>query len=283
MKWKLNYSLNCLKLKILNRLGLLSNKISIGRSMQYGKLRWIPVIDGTGFGEACGSQTEDWVFSVIQKINAIRPIDTFLDIGVNTGQTLLKIKAINPEAHYYGFEPNPNCIYYVEYLVRLNNFNNTHLICTALGDKHEFLKLNFEGIQDSRATLLSSDNLLNKLPFSALVSVSPLDSIDLNISDEAFLLMKIDVEGYELEVLTGSEKFIQLHTPALLFEVLPHENDSALKTRQHLLYEFLNKIKYKIFSIQQDGRLHKVSSEFGNDRDYSMTDYVAVDKDFVLS
>ena len=41
----------------------------------------------------------------------------FIDVGVNVGQTLLKLKSISSEINYLGFEPNPNCVNYLKNLI----------------------------------------------------------------------------------------------------------------------------------------------------------------------
>jgi len=35
----------------------------------------------------------------------------FIDIGMNLGQTLIKLKCVDPNIRYFGFEPNPGCVY----------------------------------------------------------------------------------------------------------------------------------------------------------------------------
>ena len=41
----------------------------------------------------------------------------YLDIGVNIGQTLMKLKSVNPKIEYIGFEPNATCVHYVNKLI----------------------------------------------------------------------------------------------------------------------------------------------------------------------
>ncbi|MBK7626701.1 MAG: hypothetical protein IPJ16_05790 [Bacteroidales bacterium] len=38
---------------------------------------------------------------------------TVIDVGANIGQTLIKIKSIDKEINYLGFEPNPVCVNYL--------------------------------------------------------------------------------------------------------------------------------------------------------------------------
>jgi FkbM family methyltransferase len=57
---------------------------------------------------------------------------TFVDVGMNLGQTLLAAKAIDPARHYIGFEPNPHCFAYCEQLTQLNQLPNVSLVPIGL-------------------------------------------------------------------------------------------------------------------------------------------------------
>ena len=57
---------------------------------------------------------------VIQRLFKLKS-GAFIDVGVNLGQTLLKVAAIDPGRAYVGFEPNPACVDYVWKLIETNN------------------------------------------------------------------------------------------------------------------------------------------------------------------
>ena len=61
----------------------------------------IPVINELGLDNLALSEL--WMSSILEKIIAIKD-GTFIDIGVNTGQTLLKVKSLKPDIKYIGFE-----------------------------------------------------------------------------------------------------------------------------------------------------------------------------------
>ena len=49
---------------------------------------------------------------MIDILKIVLPIENkkFIDVGVNIGQTLLKLKSVSSEIDYIGFEPNPICV-----------------------------------------------------------------------------------------------------------------------------------------------------------------------------
>ena len=58
--------------------------------------------------------------------------------------------------------------------------------------------------------------------------------------------MKIDVEGYDLDVLKGAEKTILKHKMPIIFECNNDEKDHFPKIK--IFEKFLKKINYKIYS-----------------------------------
>jgi hypothetical protein len=46
---------------------------------------------------------------MIDLLKIVLPIGnkSFVDVGINVAQTLLKLKSVSPEINYIGFEPNP--------------------------------------------------------------------------------------------------------------------------------------------------------------------------------
>ena len=75
------------------------------------------------------------------------------------------------------------------------------------------------------------------------IPVITLDSLNIkNIS-----VMKIDVEGHELEALKGAKKTIQNSKPVIILEVWKRRGN-----RLKLITEFLKSINYNIKNISAD-------------------------------
>ena len=245
----------------------------------FGKTWVAPLVNGMGHANASGTESEPWIFSLLQRIHSKTPIDIFIDIGVNTGQTLIKIKSIDKDINYIGFEPNPNCIFYVDYLVKLNKLKKVNLICVALGQRVEFLELKYEGLDDTRSTLIDTEKIFQNGSYVRKVPVVPLDNVDLALIQESHIVMKIDVEGFEYEVLKGADLFLKSFHPLLIFEVLPNHDDQIIAERQENLYHYLVNNQYTIYCLESGDILGKCIHGFTNKSDYSKTDYVAFPKD----
>jgi len=113
-----------------------------------------PLFGELGIGNL--SISELWMSKILEKLVVINK-GTFIDVGVNTGQTLLKIKSIKSDIKYIGFEPNPSCVFYVQQLVRINKIENTTLYPVGVADVTKLLELNFfsSASTDSSASIIA--------------------------------------------------------------------------------------------------------------------------------
>src|SRR5919205_552723 len=73
-----------------------------------------------------------WMVDALARLFALAGRPGLVDVGVNIGQTLLKLRSIARDAPYVGFEPNPFCIQFVNELIALNGFDRCVLLPVAL-------------------------------------------------------------------------------------------------------------------------------------------------------
>ncbi|MDB5578001.1 MAG: hypothetical protein JWR80_3177 [Bradyrhizobium sp.] len=153
---------------------------------------------------------------------------TVIDIGVNTGQTLLKILSLDPKRPYVGFEPQIGCCYFVDQFLRDNDIKNARLVCLALSDKNRILPIYSRGPFDEMASLDVSST--NRYTHEIAEGFAPArigdEAIDeMGIVDTA--IIKIDVEGAEFSVLSGLTRTFSEKRPICFFEVLPNFTGDA--------------------------------------------------------
>lgn len=130
------------------------------------------------------------------------PGDTFVDVGANIGlHTVVAAKLIGPQGRVIAFEPQSMCRARVLQNISLNDLQNVKLHPYAVGREPGTAKIyNIDGSNDGQATLRPERE---NCPHED-VSVVPLDSMA--VSD---CVMKIDVEGAEMEVIRGAWKTLQ--------------------------------------------------------------------------
>jgi hypothetical protein len=91
-----------------------------------GKVFLTPKINGS----MC-DVSEPWMVELLVHLLPVRA-GVFCDCGVNIGQTLISVKAAEPARRYIGFEPNPECVAYVEKLIELNRLSNVLIVPVGL-------------------------------------------------------------------------------------------------------------------------------------------------------
>ncbi|MCC7445706.1 MAG: FkbM family methyltransferase [Saprospiraceae bacterium] len=269
--------INNLYCRVLNRLNYFRNRIVIISRNFYGRDWKIPIIDELGYGYSNGINTEIWIYNLLNLMNSKSIIKNFIDVGVNIGQTYIKIKSIAPDVKYFGFDPSTICISYMQKLDKLNNSNLSSFFNIGLSDKNDIMILRGFGEGDSRASLSGSQINEDIATHSVEVLVFKLDTINLSLTEGGLTILKIDVEGYELEVLKGANTFINEVNPVIIFEVLPHHDNTIKIQNAKALYNFLIDLGYVIWHINQDSaNLQRVYGFNYNKDNYDKTDFIAV-------
>ena len=260
--------------RVFNRIGLL-NVIRSGYKLKIlDRVFKIPIIENKEGFIYHLSVMEPFFLEVLRKLYSAKNYQ-FLDVGVNFGQTLLKVKAINPEAKYFGFEPSGLCSYYTSQLIKVNGFINAEIIRAALSDAPGILTLQAPSEGDMRATVIdtleSEEN-----SYKELVPAITLDSLIPLLSAKRDSILKVDVEGAEMMVFKGAEKYIDSYRPVLLFENLPSRNESAKITEQAAISDFFTGKKYRLFAIDEHKKRVTAIETITNSDDMEVTNYMAI-------
>ena len=111
---------------------------------------YIPIVAGQGLLNIRDRET--WLINVIDKVLCIKS-GAVVDVGVNVGQTLLKVAAIDRDIHYFGFEPNILCAAYVHRLIEKNNLENYKIFPFGLGENDESVELYLRDGQTETASV----------------------------------------------------------------------------------------------------------------------------------
>lgn len=221
------------------------------RTKLYGSTVKIPVLGGLGV-DNLGKQ-ELWLNDLIGIIP--KPRDgTFIDIGMNIGQTLIMYKQNWVDGSYLGFEPNPTAFFYCTRLIKENHWVNC--ISASVGISAEVgcheLQQYFHSEIDSGASIIP-----NFRPDTPVVNRSVVICINESQVSENLLsnvyLIKIDVEGAELGVVKGLAGSIMRSRPHIIVEILPTYNCSNVEriVRQDELLSLLHDMNYLIFRIKK--------------------------------
>ena len=143
-----------------------------------------------------------------------------LDIGAHHGfYTLMASDRVGPRGHVVAFEPSPRERRRLLWHVRLNRCTNVRVEATALGGRESRADLFMvTGRQTGCNSLRPPD--VNEGTRVLQVPVVTLDTYMVREKMAPVDFIKIDVEGAELEVLSGAQEFLRREPrPVILCEV----------------------------------------------------------------
>lgn len=242
----------------------------------------IPLLGETGLGHIL-STSEAWMNTLLKRVfDKFIAGKMFVDVGVNIGQTLLKIKSIDKEVAFSGFEPNPECVRYLEHLIRANNLAKTTIFPVAVGEVTNIRNLmRFSEEQtDASASLVEDFRPSNTVVDSRPVPVFSFRDMESGMGiKEEIGLVKIDVEGAESEVLKGFYHVMSQQRPLVLIEILPVyvAANTFRAERQEMIRDACVDLAYSIFRINKTAdELSSISQidQFGVHADLAACDYI---------
>jgi FkbM family methyltransferase len=149
---------------------------------------------------------------------------TFWDVGANVGLlSLFASKIAGPKGHIISFEPSPEVLA----LLRRNIEGETNIkvLPYGIGNADTVRSFAMQGIS-SAASFVEEVTAINRsfLPDQPIEQVTvTMRKLDTVLSDGALCpaLVKVDVEGFELEVLKGADHLLSSIHPKLLIEIHP--------------------------------------------------------------
>jgi FkbM family methyltransferase len=147
-------------------------------------------------------------------LHLLRPGDLFVDVGANVGTyTVLASAAIGADT--IAFEPNPETFPDLQRNIEANRIaSRVQAVPAGAGAKPAVLKFRASGTQTRVATGDTGEDALFE---------SPIVTLDEVLKDRTPTLIKIDVEGFESDVLTGAQQVLQQpELLALILEVNDH-------------------------------------------------------------
>jgi len=156
----------------------------------------------------------------------IKPGDTIWDVGANMGFMSWNFSKDEYDLHQiHHFEPLKKPFVIASDL--LCGVQRVQLHNIGLGDKNESLWI-YHGEGTGSASIKVNNEAKKSLLNSEIVHIRKGDDIIDEIKSDLPSFIKIDVEGYECEVLRGIKKIIAIKQPVVIFEIL-FLNDDEIK------------------------------------------------------
>ncbi len=190
--------------------------------------------------------------------------ETILDVGSNKGQFILLAEKLFKNKIIYSFEPineilekqkkffaNRKNIYFYNIGVGEKSFKKNFYI-TSRKDSSSFLKVDLNNNKNNNYNIKSQRE----------IDIKSLDEIMINAHLVSPILIKIDVQGYELEVLKGSVDLLK-KTKYLIVEV----SDKEIYLGQSVANEIIEYLHKRNFIILKKNLPTKISNSNSRQRD----------------
>ena len=137
---------------------------------------------------------------------------TVIDVGANVGQFAIASTKFFPNTSIHSFEPLPDCVAQLQKNVK--RLNNIKVYPFALGDAEGEVEFHVNEHSHSSSILPLADSHRKAFPDAQeketiAVKVSTLDDVFNSIELTSPVLLKLDVQGYEAQTLSGGLKTLQ--------------------------------------------------------------------------
>lgn len=181
-------------------------------------------------------------------VKDISPPETIIDIGSNKGQFILLIEKIFPNKTIYSFEPIEEMINKQRKFFRYKK--NITFYNVALGSSIKLKEFLITNRMDSSSFLRimegTNKNQNYKVVEKRNIKIETLDNLLLKEKICHPILVKMDVQGYELEVLKGASDLLK-KIDYLLVEVSENEMYQNQPTEK-IMIEYLKNLNFKLLN-----------------------------------
>jgi FkbM family methyltransferase len=188
-----------------------------------------------------GIAWETHIIALLQQ--HVRQGSVVIDLGAHVGtHTVTMSQCVGPKGRVFAFEPQKKIYRELLMNLQLNQVKNVTTFRYALGNEEQQVQMGFSPPGNEGGTAIGSGG--------DVVSMKRLDSF----SFHDVSLIKIDVEGYEDEVLLGSKETIMRERPVIVIEIMGghvYEHASAeIKAKIERTISLLTSFGYSVLRLE---------------------------------
>ncbi|MEW5784274.1 MAG: FkbM family methyltransferase [Bacillota bacterium] len=214
----------------------------------------------------------DWT---IQLLSQFLPENSIiLDIGANIGGLALPLaKMVAPQGVVYAFEPDFQNVSQLQINKELNQLDNVVVLPLVLQDDAQVAMVSLyirrstdqEGLVNrglSTILWMPTDYVRKERAFSSTIDAQVWEQRITKVD-----LIKIDVEGAELNVLQGGHRTIAGHHPIILYEFSSVIDHMASTNNSAQAYYYLKEMGYRQYEMAKGWLLTEINKL---DRDFPL-------------
>ncbi len=184
---------------------------------------------------------------------------TVYDIGGYVGiHSIFFADAVSKNGKVITFEPNPTNFREIAFNLKVNNFKNVRVFHLGIGKERGILELNIDPIRYSRGSFIQKNqNLSFKKTESNKVKIDSIDNLVKEKTIPPPNFVKIDVEGFESEVIQGMIFTIENYNPELFIEIHGRVKEELFKPLINNKFKFYHIELKKILNFSNLRKVEK--------------------------
>jgi len=182
-------------------------------------------------------------------LSLVKPETYYFDVGANIGLMSLPILRSVPDCRVVSFEPSPATGPFLMKTAINSSFSSRwQVINEAVGK--EIGELDFQVAHDGMGAFdgFYKTGRIGPESDTVKVRVTTIDVVWEKLGKPEISVMKIDVEGAEVEALLGAQRCVAMAKPYLLVE-WNHSNSSAAGKTPEDLLKVADDLNYKIYCM----------------------------------
>jgi FkbM family methyltransferase len=232
---------------------------------------------GIGSGTSVGLSGEAAIFRILTKRNS--PPYCVLDVGANQGQFLvMALSSLPNETVVHSFEPASQTFRMLS--ENIGNDVRVTLNNCGMGRDIGMLDLYFDKAGSGLASLSKRrlDHYNIEFSQSEKIKIDTIDNYCAARNIERINLLKIDVEGHELDVLAGASNMLSRRKVDMVTFEFGGCNIDSRTFFQDFFYLFTNK-EMSLYRITPSGYFHPIERYNEIQEQFRTTNYLAVRND----
>ncbi len=198
--------------------------------------------------EDAGFEKQKWLINLLQRENV-----TVVDVGGHVGESIEEYRTLFPDCRVYSFEPHPESFITLEQ--RWGRLNGVHVERLALGAKSGAVSF-YATRCSSASSLLPPEGFLQersaKRNYDYLKMEVPMDTLDhvaARLSLSGIDILKMDVQGSELQVLQGAAGLLRASQIDLIFSEALFAETYAGQSDFNEIWSYLKNYGYVLWDL----------------------------------
>lgn len=245
---------------------------SVSQDALYLLILELEYLQGIGSGAGVQSSGEDVLIKIISGVETEK---TIFDVGANVGDFTEMIDSNVDNTTIHLFEPQESLA--TDLSDKYSSDENKYVNEFALSDEVSETNIHYnkEGSGLASMSKRRLDHMDIEFNKEELVQTETLDKYCRENEIEEIDLLKIDVEGHELNVLRGADEMLSSKSIEFISFEFGGANIDSRTYFQDYFY-FFNKYGYTIHRILPRGTLYELDSYSELDEKFRTTNFVAI-------